>query len=252
MKIFNNLEVDNIYCLFLGEFPTRKEKALKHFKEKNLDVQMFQGTYYPDKGHYGCKMGHLDIIQDAKNNNYNNILIVEDDVFFEDNFPININIPLDFGLFYLGYYEYDNLSIKDIDSDKYINHSEYNLLRMFYTRSTISYIANKKTYDSILNIREYNTHYNQFIDMFYAHQVQHKFKCYGLYPMLCTINCSKSCINQNENENETIEIKKKIINKSETTFNKPINKEFNELIKKGEHFHYNEISYLNQFKKFNP
>ena len=249
MKIFNNLEVDNIYCLYLEEFPERKEKALKHFQEMNLKVEMFKGTYYPKKGHYGCKMGHLDIIQDAKNNNYNNILIVEDDVFFEDNFPININVPTDFGLFYLAYYDYNNLSIRDNDSDKYMKDSKYNLLRMFYTQSTISYIVNKKTYDRILNIREYNTHYNQFIDMFYAYSIQHKFKCYGLYPLVCTINSAKSTINDNENENESINIKKNIIKKSEITFNKPIDKNFNELVNKEKYFIYNEKQFLNGFNK---
>lgn len=251
MKIFNNLKVDKIYCIYLEEFPERKEKALKHFKKMNLDVEMFKGSYYPNKGHYGCKMAHLDIIQEAKNNNYDNILIVEDDVYFNDTFPININIPLDFGLFYLGYYDYYNLSIRDENSDLYTKDSKYNLLRLFFTQSTISYIVNKKTYDKILYIRENNTHYNQFIDMFYANSIQNKFKCYGLYPLVSIINCSKSTINLNETTNETIKIKDKIIKKSEITFNKPIDKKFNDLIKKGDSFFYNDRHYLNEFKIYN-
>lgn len=249
MKIFNNLKVDKIYCLYIEEFLERKEKALKHFKEMKLDVQMFKGSYYPNKGHYGCKMGHLDIIQDAKNNNYNNILIVEDDVFFRDNFQININIPQDFGLFYLGYYDYNNLSIRDENSDKYMKNSKYKLLRMFYTRSTFAYICNKKTYDSILNVRPHNTHFNQFIDMFYANIIQNKFKCYGLYPMPCIINKSKSSINLNETDNETNSIVDDIIKKSEITFNKPIDEKFNNLVKKGEFFIYNDLQFLNGFNK---
>ena len=246
IQIFNNLFIDKIYCLYLEEFSERKEKALKHFQDMNLNVEMFQGTYYPQNGVFGCKMGHLDIIQEAKNNNYDNILILEDDVLFEDNFPININIPLDFGLFYLAYYDYENFYIRENDSDTYMKDSKYNLLRMFYTRSTISYIVNKKTFDTILNIREHNTHHNKFIDMFYAFSIQHKFKCYGLYPMPCTINSSKSCIN--ENEVESIEIKNKIIEKSKITFNKPIDNVFNDLVKKGEYFHYNQLQFLNGFK----
>lgn len=248
-QIFNNLFIDKIYCLYLEEFPERKERAIKHFKDMNLKVDMFKGSYYPKKGSYGCKMGHLDIIQDAKNNNYDNILIVEDDVSFEDIFPIDINIPLDFGIFYLGYYDYDNLSIKDENSDNYMKDSKYNLLRMFYTRSTISYISNKKTYDEILSSREYNTHYNQFIDMFYAHKIQNIYKCYGLYPLICTINISKSSININESEKDAIETKKKILESAKKTFNKPIDENFNNLVKNEKKFIYKNKLFLNEYLK---
>ena len=245
-QIFNNLFIDKIYCLYLEECPERKERAIKHFKDMNLKVDMFKGSYYPEKGSYGCKMGHLDIIQDAKKNNFNNILIVEDDVSFEDIFPIDINIPLDFGIFYLGYYDYDNLSIRDENSNNYMEKSKYNLLRMFYTRSTFSYIVNKKTFDTILGVREINTHYNQFIDLFYAYSIQHKFKCYGLYPMPCIINCSKSTIDKENRDQQ--EIKNDIIEKSKITFNKPIDNVFNNLVKKGKYFNYNKLQFLNGFK----
>lgn len=244
MKIFNNLNVDNVYCLYLEEFTERKEKAILHFSEKNIQVEMFKGTYYRDKGHYGCKMGHLDIIQDAKNKNYENILILEDDVLFENNLPININVPLDFGLFYLSYYEYDNLSIKDKNSDKYMKESKYNLMRMFYTRSTISYIVNKKIYDNILSVREFNTHYNEFIDMFYANKIQNQYKCYGLYPLVCSVNCSKSTINNIESKKEQKEIRDKILESAKKTFEKPTDNNFCNLVEKGKKFIYDNRIFL--------
>ena len=79
IQIFNNLFIDKIYCLYLEEFSERKEKALKHFQDMNLNVEMFQGTYYPQNGVFGCKMGHLDIIQEAKNK-WSDYLKVNDNV----------------------------------------------------------------------------------------------------------------------------------------------------------------------------
>lgn len=84
-------------------------------------------------------------------------MICEDDVEFNDNFPISMNIPVSFGMFYLCYYDYENLSFVDPDSNKYTKDSKYNLIKLCKTRSTINYILNKKTYDLILEIEKHNT-----------------------------------------------------------------------------------------------
>ena len=250
VKIFNNLFVDNIYCLYLEEFSDRKIKIQNHLKEINLNVEMFQGTFYKNKGNYGCKKGHLDIIQNAKDNKYENILIIEDDALFLEKFPINMNIPKDFGLFYLGYYDKNNLSIISNESigNEGLN-NKFNLLRMFYTQSTISYIVNINAYNNILDAQNYNTHYYEFIDMFYAHKIQNQFKCYGIYPMVCVPNGSKSSINFNETDEDSEILKKDIILKSQITFNKNKDEKFNNLIKIGNPFHYKGKLFLNEFGK---
>ena len=49
----------------------------------------------------------MNTIRDAKKNKYKNILVCEDDVFYNDNFPINIEKQMILEYFTLGYYDYD-------------------------------------------------------------------------------------------------------------------------------------------------
>ena len=65
----------------------------------------------PGYGAYGCKLSHIGILEDAKRKNYNKILILEDDLFFdkefnkkfkENYFDLIINRNTDYKLLYLG------------------------------------------------------------------------------------------------------------------------------------------------------
>ena len=91
-KIFNNLEIDNIYCLYLEKNKERKNNVLKEFEKANLQVEMFEGINHENSA-TGCLLGHVNIVKDAKKNGYKNILIFEDDIEIKAKFPININVP---------------------------------------------------------------------------------------------------------------------------------------------------------------
>ncbi len=66
------------------------------FKNKN--------THIVNSGHYACLLSHINTIKYAKKNNFNSIMILEDDVIFDDNFMELINkidVP-DFDILYIG------------------------------------------------------------------------------------------------------------------------------------------------------
>ena len=64
--------------VLFGEQP----KALERLRKFNIKYERFNAISRPDFGIIGCTQSHLEIIKMAKQNNYKNILILEDDFTF--------------------------------------------------------------------------------------------------------------------------------------------------------------------------
>jgi glycosyl transferase family 25 len=107
---------DKIYCINLDKRPDRWDKCSKLFSSNNLEVERFSAI---DKinligrnvnikhGEFACLLSHMAVLNMAKNNNYNKILIFEDDVSFEDDisnvFKNNIDkVPDNWKMLYFG------------------------------------------------------------------------------------------------------------------------------------------------------
>jgi GR25 family glycosyltransferase involved in LPS biosynthesis len=105
--------IPKIFCLTLKETPYRKTRAEKHFKEHDLDVTFFEGInarnfglhtlipymddqpnwkpgdsppYYVSQGQIGCVLSHYMLWKTLSYLNYDEYLILEDDVILCDNF----------------------------------------------------------------------------------------------------------------------------------------------------------------------
>jgi len=87
--------VDKIYYINLEKRKDRKEhieKQIKEYLDPNLKITErfnaieYDGYYvnncFRNKGGIGCSLSHLNIVKLAKQNNYKNILILEDDIIF--------------------------------------------------------------------------------------------------------------------------------------------------------------------------
>jgi GR25 family glycosyltransferase involved in LPS biosynthesis len=97
-----------IFCLTLKDTPQRKEYAERHFKERGLDVEFFDGIngakfglrttipykddnpegddYFITAGHIGCILSHYMLWKTLMYLPYDEILIFEDDVILSENF----------------------------------------------------------------------------------------------------------------------------------------------------------------------
>jgi GR25 family glycosyltransferase involved in LPS biosynthesis len=81
-----------IHCINLDRRPDRWEESIKEFDKHRLTVKRykaFDGKELPlvpglTPGNIGATYSHRGIIQKAKDNNYDNILILEDDVEFHN------------------------------------------------------------------------------------------------------------------------------------------------------------------------
>ena len=95
---FINEIVDKIYIINMDKDKSRMNVLDKKMKKLGLEYQRIPGVdgkkIYPKyknkttlrPGQLGCLLSHLHILEDAIKNKYDNILVLEDDILFHNNF----------------------------------------------------------------------------------------------------------------------------------------------------------------------
>jgi GR25 family glycosyltransferase involved in LPS biosynthesis len=184
---------DNIYCINLKERPDRWESAKQQLsKIIPLDGVTRLIATKDQIGIRGCTHSHYRIIKDAKENRYKSILIFEDDFrVLDEDFDVVLNksfndLPEDWGVLYLGVNLIENKNKKISD----------NLIEVKYGKTTHAYAMSHLVYDYIIErfentnwedpmIWNYGNPNRMNIDVFYAREIQQKFKVYSTYPCLC-------------------------------------------------------------------
>ena len=130
-------------------------------------------------------LSHIEIIKNAKINNYKKILVLEDDIFFINNFEVylqHIRQLKDWKLLYFGGTQYE---WKDRD---YIDNFYY----AKKTLGTFAYAIDCSIFDEII---EFNK--EKSIDNYLA-TLQDKYykQCYVFYPNICIADVSVSSIRE--------------------------------------------------------
>jgi len=130
-------------------------------------------------GALGCMLSHIEIIKKCIENNYENVLILEDDTIFKIGKGIQFNKVMDilqpqltdlnFGLLYLT--GNHRAAILEKISD--------NINKVVNTYTTGSYIINKRVMEYIL---KRIPNYPREVDHFYANVIQSEFPCYCVNP----------------------------------------------------------------------
>jgi len=173
---------DHIYCINLDKRTDRWEDCVKQFKKHNLNVERFSAidgntiknttTLMP--GEYGILSTHIELIKDAKNKGYKNILILEDDVEFIDNLNEYFSlfkgqIPDDWVMLYLsGNHVGGCLQVSE------------NIFKIFHSYAIHSFAIKSELFDLIINGLP---KYKKAVDVFYA-ELQSLFPSYVIRPHL--------------------------------------------------------------------
>ena len=176
---------DKIYCINLKYRKDRYISVNKVFNELNIkNVEFYITDKSPKGGSYGCFESHINVIKNAYNSGYNNILIFEDDIrpsiFYNLdllNDSINFMKNYEWDIFYLGYFS--NNKYNNIFSSKSLNLKKNNIFE-YNPYCTHAYCLNKKSMLKILNT------YNKYIeDIPYDHYLSNNnFKNYIITPMI--------------------------------------------------------------------
>lgn len=127
-----NSFIDNIYVINMDKDINRLDKVKKECDKFNIKFERFPGINpntlsedeknkyitifcqkYCTNGMIGCGLSHFKIYEDVINNNYNNVLILEDDIYFEEDFHYILNnalgeLPNDYDILYIGSFGLSN------------------------------------------------------------------------------------------------------------------------------------------------
>lgn len=140
--------IDKIMYINLDRRTDRKEHIEKELNNFNLNYERYPAVDMPDFGSLGCCYSHLNVLNIARNNNYKNILIFEDDFTFlvnkesfENNLNNFFNLNLDFDVLMLSY--------QLLDYEK----TEYDFLyRVKEAQTASGYIVNQHYYDKLITL----------------------------------------------------------------------------------------------------
>ena len=118
--------VDKVYLINMDQDTEKLEEVTKECKKFNINFERFTGINplelseeelekYVTKncqsmcsnGIIGCGISHMKIYENALENNYKNILVLEDDVYFKNNLYKTLDnamkyLPKDYDILYLG------------------------------------------------------------------------------------------------------------------------------------------------------
>jgi len=152
--------MNNIFRTFYINLEHRKDRnqqILEELNRMNLydeKIERFSAVYRPENPCLGCTLSHLNIIKEAKEKNYKNILIFEDDFqfiveehIFKSHLDEFFNSNIDFKVLMLSY----NVNSNDI--------KKYNdIVSIANNVDTASgYIVSSKYYDELIECLEYGT-----------------------------------------------------------------------------------------------
>jgi glycosyl transferase family 25 len=140
------------FYINLSHRKDRREEIEKELIDFQLPFERFEAYYTPELGALGCAQSHLAVLKIAKDRNYENIIIFEDDFTFlvskeefEKQLQQFFNLDIVFGGCLLSYnlFQYQK--------------TNYDFLYRIIDASTMSgYIVNKRCYERFIRLLEYS------------------------------------------------------------------------------------------------
>lgn len=168
-----------IHCINLNERPEKWQAAQSELKKLKGVALRWEGVK-KSPGWEGCRLSHLALLQHLRFDYPGELYgVFEDDVIFTHQFPLHrleeimVDLPNDWDILYLG------ATINE--KPEFVTNNLYRIKNAWTTHAMIFNNQNGVV-DYILE----NNGGGGKIDVFYAHDVQHKFKCYLANPMLAT------------------------------------------------------------------
>lgn len=143
--------ISKIIYINLNKRVDRKEDIEKELNDFELDYERFEAIETEGFGPVGCGLSHLNVLKLAKERNYENVLIMEDDFTFliskeefekQLNTFFSLNIPYD--VCFLSY----NLLEQQDTSFNVVN-------KVIEAQSASGYIVHHSYYDKLINLYEW-------------------------------------------------------------------------------------------------
>lgn len=191
---------DKIYIISLRKDKERRKRVSERLKKVGIEYEIFDAydgslfnhiwtkldnPIFTNPNYVACALSHLAVYKDAIENNYNKILILEDDVIPHINYHqliTTLNIPDKYDLLYLGF-------IPLTDDCLYWNYNVINgrfLDRnIFKAKNLWGLYAYSPSTDLMKEaIEKYKTGFPMELDRWFVEDVQKRGLAYGICPQL--------------------------------------------------------------------
>ena len=146
--------IDKIIYINLNKRVDRRELIEKELSNYNLDYERFEAIECTDFGTHGCGLSHLSVFKIAKERNYKNILVLEDDFefivtkeVFEQNLTEFFESNIDYNVCMLSYNLNDFLEMDNSVVNK-----------ILFSQTASGYIVNSNYYNVLIELYEWAMH----------------------------------------------------------------------------------------------
>jgi glycosyl transferase family 25 len=182
------LDIKHVFYINLLSRPDRKQHVEKQMKTIGINVERFNAIKMTN-GAIGCSMSHLRIIETAKLNNWEHVLIIEDDILFT-NPSLFVK---QFNKFLSNHKDFDVVLIAGNNLPPYTKIDD-DCIQVTHCQTTTGYLVKSHYYDTLINnyktgilnlMREPDNHKLYAIDKFWFNlQAIHKW--YLITPLTVT------------------------------------------------------------------
>ena len=143
--------IDKIIYINLNKRKDRRNEIEQELNNFSLEYERFEAIETPSHGIIGCGKSHLSVLKLAKEKNYKNVLILEDDFMFlvskeefEENLSNFFSLNLDWDVCMLSY---------NLIKSKQLNNNVVNKVVEVQTAS--GYLVNNHYYDKLIQLYEW-------------------------------------------------------------------------------------------------
>lgn len=142
-------DITNAFYINLDEREDSKKKTKKEFKKLKIPIQRMKAIKL-ENGRVGCSMSHLKCLQQAKEKDFDHVLIVEDDIHFMnvEMFKEQLNKFLSSSI------EWDVVLFAGNNLPPYQIYGDF-CVKVSHCQTTTGYLVKKHYYDILIsNIKE--------------------------------------------------------------------------------------------------
>jgi GR25 family glycosyltransferase involved in LPS biosynthesis len=183
MNVLNNF-FDKVYYLNLERRPDRNRECIEELSKFNIEFERFEAIDSKKLNlptWMGCLLSNLEMIKMAKEKGFKNILILEDDVVFDENFEELFEIyvkqiPDNWDMLYLSGNHNEHSGYK-------VNKISENVIKCYLTYSTHSFAIKFTVYDMIIDYLSNNQ--TKPVDVLYT-EIQRICNAYSFFPGITT------------------------------------------------------------------
>ena len=182
MNFNKSLKNVTIKCINLKKRKDKRKSVNTHLRRKNIKFSFYKADKHNNPKR-GCLESHLSVINTAIKNNNENLLILEDDVYFKKPFKNIPEPPKDWDMLYFGGTVHRIMSRPD---------DNWTRITCWTTHAYMVNLKNKDLIDDINKAADYDDE----IDKYYLEKIHKKYNCYMITPMIAIQRTGYSDIEQ--------------------------------------------------------